>query len=73
MMIDYYLITFLDGVYYIGASHGVLVVILVILVKHGCNLCVIDSDGEQGLLVVMGGKVELEHVGATWEIIISMA
>ena len=59
-----HLITPLDVMNHVGASHRVLVVILVVLVKNGGDLGVIDSDGQQGLLIVMGGQVELEHVGA---------
>merc|ERR1719370_1465606 len=44
------------------ASHGVLVVVLVVLVEDGGNLLAILTDGQQGLLVVVGGNMELEHV-----------
>ena len=37
----------------------------VILVKDGCDLLSILPDAEQGLLVVVGGDVELEEVDAT--------
>ena len=37
----------------------------VILVKDGCALLSILPDAEQGLLVVVGGDVELEEVDAT--------
>ena len=46
------------------AGHGVLVVVLVVLVKDGGDLLAVLSDGEQGLLVVVGGDVELEEVDA---------
>ena len=39
-------------------------VILVVLVKHRCNLFPVLSDREQGLLVVMGGNVEEEEIDA---------
>ena len=38
---------------------------LVILVKDGCDLLSVLPDAEQGLLVVVGGDVELEEVDAT--------
>ena len=57
-----HLVSPLDVVDHVGAGHRVLVVVLVVLVKHGGDLGVIDPDGEQGLLVVVGGQVELEHV-----------
>ena len=37
---------------------------LVILVKDGSNLLAVLPDTEQGLLVVVGGDVELEEVDA---------
>merc|ERR1719179_112226 len=46
-------------------SHGVLVVVLVVLVKDGGNLLTVPPDGQQGLLVVVGGNVEHKEVGAT--------
>merc|ERR1719348_746783 len=36
-----------------------------VLVKDGGNLLTILPDGQEGLLVVMGGNVELEEVGST--------
>ena len=59
-----HLVAPLDVVDHVGAGHRVLVVVLVVLVKHGGDLGVVDPDGKQGLLVVVGGEVELEHVGA---------
>ena len=47
------------------ACHGVLVVVLVVLVKDGGNLLSILPDGQQSLLVVMCGNMELEEVDAT--------
>merc|ERR1712115_292563 len=47
------------------SSHGVLVVVLVVLVKDGGDLLSVLPDGQEGLLVVMGGNVEHEEVGAT--------
>ena len=44
------------------ASHAVLVVVLVVLVEDGGDLLAVLPDGEQGLLVVVGGDVELEEV-----------
>ena len=43
---------------FINLSH------LVILVKYGGNLLAVLPDAEQGLLVVVGGDVELEEVDA---------
>ena len=37
---------------------------LVVLVKDGGDLLAVLPDGEQGLLVVVGGDVELEEVDA---------
>merc|ERR1712158_140117 len=36
-----------------------------VLVEDGGNFFSILADGQEGLLVVVGGNVELEHVGAT--------
>ena len=47
-----------------GASHGVLVVVLVVLVKDGGDFLAVPADGEEGLLVVVGGDVEDEEVSA---------
>ena len=47
------------------ASHAVLVVVLVVLVEDGGNLLPILPDGQQRLLVVVGGDVELEEVDAS--------
>ena len=47
------------------ACHAVLVVVLMVLVEDGCNFFSVLADGQEGLLVVMCGNVELEHVGAT--------
>ena len=44
------------------AGHAVLVVVLVVLVEDRGDLLAVLSDGEQGLLVVVGGDVELEEV-----------
>ena len=44
------------------ASHRVLVVVLVVLVEDGGNLLPILPDGQQRLLVVVGGDVELEEI-----------
>ena len=44
------------------AGHAVLVVVLVVLVEDGGDLLAVLPDGEQGLLVVVGGDVELEEV-----------
>ena len=46
------------------AGHAVLVVVLVVLVEDGGDLLAVLPDGEQGLLVVVGGDVELEEVDA---------
>jgi len=46
------------------AGHGVLVVVLMVLVEDGGNLLTVLTDGQKGLLVVVGGNVELEHVGS---------
>ena len=46
-------------------SHGVLVIVLMVLVKDGGNLFTILPDGQQSLLVVVGGNVEHEQIGAT--------
>ena len=40
-------------------SHRVLVVVLVVLVKDGGDLLTVLADGQQSLLVVVGGDVEL--------------
>merc|ERR1712121_582971 len=45
-------------------GHRVLVVVLVVLVKNGGDLLAVLADGKQSLLVVVGGNVELEHVGS---------
>ena len=45
-------------------SHRVLVVVLVVLVEDGGDLLAVLPDGEQRLLVVVGGDVELEEVDA---------
>merc|ERR1712020_254784 len=45
-------------------GHRVLVVVLVVLVEDGGNLLTVLADGQQSLLVVVGGNVELEHVGS---------
>merc|ERR1719474_905217 len=47
------------------AGHRVLVVVLVVLVEDGGNLLTVLADGKESLLVVVGGNVELEHVGST--------
>merc|ERR1711934_28062 len=47
------------------AGHRVLVVVLVVLVEDGGDLLTVLADGEESLLVVVGGNVELEHVGST--------
>ena len=47
------------------AGHAVLVVVLVVLVEDGGDLLAVLPDGEEGLLVVVGGDVELEEVDAT--------
>jgi len=47
------------------SGHAVLVVILMVLVEDGCNFLSILADGQKCLLVVMGGNVELEHVGSS--------
>merc|ERR1711909_101537 len=46
------------------SGHGVLVVVLMVLVEDGGNLLTVLADGQQSLLVVVGGNVELEHVGS---------
>merc|ERR1711963_278189 len=46
-------------------GHTVLMVVLVVLVEDGSNLLSILPDGQERLLVVMGGDVELEHVGSS--------
>merc|ERR1719225_697722 len=46
-------------------SHRVLVVVLVVLVEDGGDLLTVLTDGKKSFLVVMGGNVELEHVGST--------
>merc|ERR1711934_1161186 len=49
------------------SGHGVLVVVLMVLVEDGGNLLTVLADGQESLLVVVGGNVELEHVGsAAW-------
>merc|ERR1719189_1497315 len=45
-------------------GHRVLVVVLVVLVEDGGDLLAVLPDGEQRLLVVVGGNVEHEEVGA---------
>ena len=45
-------------------GHRVLVVVLVVLVEDGGDLLAVLPDGEEGLLVVVGGDVELEEVDA---------
>merc|ERR1719414_2290774 len=45
-------------------GHRVLVVVLVVLVKDGGDLLTVLADGQQSLLVVVGGDMELEHVGS---------
>merc|ERR1719189_2073355 len=45
-------------------GHRVLVVVLVVLVEDGGDLLAVLPDGEQRLLVVVGGDVEHEEVGA---------
>ena len=45
--------------------HAVLVVVLVVLVEDGGDLLAVLPDGEQGLLVVVGGNVELEEIDAS--------
>merc|ERR1711934_392068 len=47
------------------AGHRVLVVVLVVLVEDGGDLLTVLADGKESLLVVVGGNVELEHVGST--------
>merc|ERR1719400_1196708 len=47
-----------------GASHGVLVVVLMVLVEDGGYLFSVEADGEQSFLVIMGGNVENKHVAA---------
>ena len=42
--------------------HGVLVVVLVVLVEDGGDLLAVLPDGEERLLVVVGGDVEDEQV-----------
>ena len=44
------------------AGHAVLVVVLVVLVEDGGDLLTIFSNGQQSLLIVVGGDVELEEV-----------
>merc|ERR1711934_821768 len=46
-------------------GHRVLVVVLVVLVEDGGDLLTVLTDGKESLLVVVGGNVELEHVGST--------
>merc|ERR1711934_666186 len=46
------------------SGHGVLVVVLMVLVEDGGNLLTVLADGQESLLVVVGGNVELEHVGS---------
>ena len=41
------------------AGHRVLVVVLVVLVEDGGDLLTVLADGQQSLLVVVGGDVEL--------------
>ena len=41
------------------SGHGVLVVVLMVLVEDGGNLLTVLADGQQSLLVVVGGNVEL--------------
>ena len=40
-------------------SHRVLVVVLVVLVEDGGDLLTVLADGQQSLLVVVGGDMEL--------------
>ena len=44
------------------SGHGVLVVVLVVLVEDGGDLLAVLPDGEERLLVVVGGDVEDEQV-----------
>ena len=46
------------------ASHRVLVVVFVVLVEDGGHFLAVEPDGQQGLLVIVGGDVEDEHVAA---------
>ena len=46
------------------AGHGILVVVLVVLVENGGHFFAVQADGQQGLLVVVGGHVEHEQVAA---------
>merc|ERR1719427_958118 len=62
--IDNNLISSLDIHDDVLACHAVLVVVLMVLVEDGGNFFSILADGQEGLVVV-GGNVELEHVGAT--------
>ena len=41
------------------SGHGVLVVVLMVLVEDGGNLLTVLADGQESLLVVVGGNVEL--------------
>ena len=61
------LLSSLDVVNHVGPGHAVLVVVLVVLVKHGCDLLIIDSDGQQSLLIIMSCQMELEHVRPPWQ------
>merc|ERR1719427_910142 len=63
--IDNNLISSLDIHDDVLACHAVLVVVLMVLVEDGGNFFSVLADGQEGLLVVVGGNVELEHVGAT--------
>ena len=46
------------------AGHGILVVVLVVLVENGGHFFAVQADGQQGLLVVVGGHVEDEEIAA---------
>ena len=61
------LLSLLHVVDHVGPGHAVLVVVLVVLVKHGRNLLIIDSDRQQRLLIVMSCQMELEHVRPPWQ------
>merc|ERR1719427_1347666 len=63
--IDNNLISSLDIHDDVVACHAVFVVVLMVLVEDRGNFFSILADGKEGLLVVVGGNVELEHVGAT--------
>ena len=61
------LLSSLHVVHHVGPGHAVLVVVLVVLVKHGCDLFIINSDRQKSLLIVMSCEMELEHVGPPWQ------